>query len=145
VILIDVNVLVYACRRDATQHDQYKAWLSLALGGDEAVGIAPESLAAVVRITTHPRVWKTPLTTEQAFAFVDAVRAAPTVVPVLPGVDHWQLFETLCKESGARGNLIGDAWIAALTIEQGCTLVTTDKDFARFRGVRTKHPLGLGT
>jgi uncharacterized protein len=141
VILVDVNVLVYACRRDAVRHREYQRWLAAALGGSEAVGIAPESLAAVVRITTHPRVWKTPLTTEQALAFVDAVRAVPTVIPVLPGTDHWRLFSALCRESGARGNLVGDAWLAALAIEQGCTLFTTDRDFARFRGVRTEHPL----
>lgn len=141
-ILVDVNVLVYACRRDAVRHNEYKAWLTEALGGAQAVGIAPESLAAVIRITTHPRVWKTPLTTEQAFTFAEAVRAAPTAVPVFPGADHWRVFTALCKESGAKGSLVSDAWIAALAIEQGCTLVTTDRDFARFRGLRTEHPLG---
>jgi len=140
-ILVDVNVLVYACRRDATRHDEYQAWLADALGGGQAVGIAPESLAAVVRITTHPRVWKNPLTADQAFSFVDAVRAAPTAVPVLPGADHWRVFAALCNESRCRGNLVSDAWMAALAIEQGCTLVTTDRDFARFRGVRVEHPL----
>ena len=141
-ILIDVNVLVYACRRDAARHLEYKTWLSGALGGPEAVGIAPESLAAVVRITTHPRIWKTPLTAKQAFAFVNAVRAAPTAVPVHPGVDHWRLFAVLCEEAGVRGNLVTDAWMAALAIEQGCTLMTTDRDFSRFRGLRHEHPLG---
>jgi toxin-antitoxin system PIN domain toxin len=142
VILVDVNVLVYACRRDAARHREYNTWLADALGGAEAVGIAPESLAAVVRITTHPRVWKSPLTIEQAFTFVDAVRSAPMAVPVLPGADHWRLFTALCTESDARGNLVSDAWMAALAIEQGCTLVTTDRDLVRFRGVRTEHPLG---
>ena len=140
-ILVDVNVLVYACRRDAQRHGEFKAWLSETLGGAEAVGIAPESLAAVIRITTHARIWKAPLTLEQALAFTTAVRSAPTVVPVLPGPNHWRLFETLCKESGVRGNLVSDAWIAALAIEQGCTLMTTDRDFARFRGLRSEHPL----
>lgn len=141
-ILVDVNVLVYACRRDATRHLEYKTWLTSALGGSQAVGIAPESLAALIRITTHPSVWKVPLTTEQAFTFANAVRSAKTAVPVLPGADHWRLFAALCKESDARGNLVSDAWLAALAIEQGCTLVTTDRGFARFRGVRWEHPLG---
>lgn len=141
-ILIDVNVLVYACRRDAGRHLEYKTWLSGALSGPEAVGVAPESLAAVVRITTHPRIWKTPLTTKQAFAFVNAVRLAPTTVPVHPGPDHWRLFTVLCEEAGVRGNLVTDAWMAALAIEQGCTLMTTDRDFSRFRGLRHEHPLG---
>jgi uncharacterized protein len=140
-ILLDVNVLVYACRRDAQDHAAYKGWLTNALGGSQAVGIAPETLAAVLRITTHSRIWKAPLTLDQALAFVTAVRAAPSVVPVLPGPNHWRLFETLCKESGIRGNLVSDAWIAALAVEQGCTLVSTDRDFTRFRGLRHEHPL----
>ncbi len=141
-ILIDVNVLVYACVREAIRHREYNEWLARALEGSEAVGLAPESLAAVVRITTHPRVWKKPLSTEQALTLVDTVRTAPMTVPVLPGADHWRLFSALCRESGARGNLVGDAWLAALAIEQGCTLMTTDRDFARFRGLRAQHPLG---
>jgi uncharacterized protein len=141
VILVDVNVLVYACRRDAPEHGEYKEWLTAALRGTQPVGVAPESLAAVMRITTHPRIWKAPLTVEQALSFTTAVRQAAIVVPVLPGAKHWRLFETLCRESGARGNLVGDAWLAALAIEQGCTLVTSDRDFTRFRGLRSEHPL----
>ena len=78
-----------------------------------------------------------------ALAFTNAIREVPSVVPVQPSDAHWPLFATLCREAKARGNLATDAWLAALAIEQGCTLVTTDRDFSRFRGLRWEHPLGL--
>lgn len=139
-ILLDVNVLVYACRRDADRHGEYHAWLSDQLAGEEPVGIAPESLGALIRITTHERVWKHPLRIQDAFAFADAVRAAKPVVAVQPGDRHWGIFSELCRESGARGNLTTDAWLAALAIESGCTLITTDSDFARFKRLRWRAP-----
>jgi toxin-antitoxin system PIN domain toxin len=141
VILIDVNVLVYACRRDAARHTEYRRWLTSTLGARELVGIAPESLGAVVRITTHRRIWKEPLSIDEALTFTSVVREARPVIPVQPGARHWALFSTLCRESKARGNLATDAWLAALAIEHGCTLVTTDRDFARFKGLRWEHPL----
>lgn len=139
-ILVDVNVLVYACRRDAAQHAAYHAWLTMHLNGKEPVGIYPESLSAVVRITTHTKVWKHPLAIGDALAFCDAVRRAPTTVPVQPGDKHWAIFSDLCRQARAKGNLVSDAWIAALAIEAGCTLVTTDSDFARFKGLRWETP-----
>jgi toxin-antitoxin system PIN domain toxin len=141
VILVDVNVLVYACRRDAERHDAYHQWLATTLADPAPVGIAPESLAAVARITTHPRLWKVPLTVDEALTFSAAVRTAPAVQPILPGPGHWDTFSRLCRETNARGNLVMDAWLAALAVDQGCTLVTTDRDFARFQGLRWKHPL----
>ena len=140
-ILLDVNVLVYACRRDAERHDEYHRWLTTTLADTAPVGIAPESLAAVVRITTHPRLWKVPLTVEEALTFTTAVRGAPTVHDVLPSPAHWDTFSRLCRDTNARGNLVTDAWLAALAVDQGCTLITTDRDFARFRELRWKHPL----
>ena len=142
-ILVDVNVLVYACRQDAIRHDEYHGWLTDALSTGDPVGIAPESLGAVVRITTHQRIWTNPLSIEEALAFTSTIREAPSVVPVQPGEGHWPLFATLCREAKARGNLATDAWLAALAIEHGCTLLTTDRDFSRFRGLRWEHPLGL--
>lgn len=140
-ILLDVNVLVYACRRDAERHADYHRWLTDALSAGSPVGVAPETLGAVVRITTHPRLWKVPLTLDQALAFTGAVRAAKATLFVQPGPQHWEFFDSLCRRSKARGNLVTDAWMAALAIEQGCTLVTTDGDFRRFPGLRWKHPL----
>jgi hypothetical protein len=141
VILLDVNVLVYAGQRDAVRHVEYRDWLAQVLRSGSPVGVAPESLGAVVRITTHKRLWKTPLSTDEALAFAGAVRSSPSAHSVVPGPSHWDVFVGLCRVAGARGNLVTDAWLAALAIDQGCTLVTTDRDFARFKGLRFKHPL----
>ncbi len=140
-ILLDVNVLVYACSRGAARYEEYHKWLVDVLAGAAPVGFAPESLGAVVRITTHKNLWKTPLSLDEALAFTSAVRSAPSAHTVQPGPSHWDVFAGLCRAVRARGNLVTDAWLAALAIDQGCTLVTTDRDFARFSGVRWKHPL----
>jgi toxin-antitoxin system PIN domain toxin len=140
VILLDVNILVHACRRDAERHAEFHAWLVEQLSGEEPVGIYPESLASVVRITTHPRVWKHPLAIDDALTFAEAVRASPASVVVQPGDNHWSLFTELCRAGRVKGNLAMDAWLAALAIESGCTLITTDTDFARFRGLRWRMP-----
>ena len=140
-ILLDINVLVYACRPDTARHAEYHEWLTDALANGAPVGVAPESLGAVVRITTHRTLWKVPLTLDEALAFTSAVRSAPSAHAVLPGPSHWDVFIGLCRAAGARGNLVTDAWLAALAIDQGCTLVTADRDFARFKGLRFKHPL----
>jgi toxin-antitoxin system PIN domain toxin len=139
--LPDVNVLLYAFNRAADDHDRYRAWLDDALSGDEPVAVFDAVLAAVVRIATHPRLLDPPATLERAFAFTDAVRAAPASVPVFPGPRHWQIFERVAHDGAARGNLVSDAYLAALALESGSELVTTDRDFARFPGLRWRHPL----
>lgn len=140
-ILLDVNVLVYACRRDVPQHAEYKRWLTRALAGSEPVGIASETLASVVRIVTNAKVWHEPLRIADALAFCEAVRSAPAAVMVEAGAGHWELFRAMCREGDARGNLVADARLAAIAMEQGSVLVTTDRDFARFPRLRWRHPL----
>ncbi|MEW6225261.1 MAG: type II toxin-antitoxin system VapC family toxin [Chloroflexota bacterium] len=139
-ILVDVNVLVYAFDEEATDHATYRAWLESALDGDEPVGIADEVLAAFVRLVTHPRVLVRPAPVEAAFAFANAVRDAPASVPVVPGERRWTTFERLCRAAGARGNLVPDAWLAAVAMDSGAVLVTTDRDFSRFPGLRWRLP-----
>ena len=140
-ILLDVNVLVYAARKDAIDHAQYQHWLETALNGAEPVGIAAESLATVVRITTHRKIWAQPLTHDQAFTFVDVVLSGRAALVVEPGPDHWAGFERLCRVADARGNLVSDAWLATIALDHHATLITTDRDFARFPGLRWRHPL----
>lgn len=140
-LLTDVNVLVYAHRRDTVQHLRYKAWLDTVLTGESAFGLSEVVLSGFVRVTTHPRVFKQPTNIETAFAFADALRTHPNAVTVAPGERHWQIFERLCREAGARGNMVSDAFLAALAIESGCEWITTDRDYARFDGLRWKHPL----
>jgi hypothetical protein len=139
-ILPDVNVLIYAFRSDAERHEQYKAWLESVLDGPAAYGIAPQALGSVVRICTHPRVFARPSNLRDAFHFCRALLEQPNATVVTPGERHWETFETLCRESKATGNLVQDAWFAALAMEAGCEWITTDRDYARFPGLAWRSP-----
>lgn len=139
-VLPDVNVLVYAHRRDAPDHKRYRTWLEDAVNGDEAYGLTGLVLSGFVRVVTHPRVFSPASALEDALAFVSALRDRPNRVSVAPGPRHWELFCSLCERAGARGNLIPDAYLAALAIESGSEWITTDRDYARFPGLRWRHP-----
>lgn len=143
--LVDVNVLIYACTRESERHEEYRGWLARALGGSEPLGCTSQSLASLVRVLTHPRVWRRPITIDDALTLARAVRSAPAIVFLEPGERHWEIFAALCRDADARGNLVMDAWLAALAIEHGCTVITTDRDFARFPGLSWRHPLKEGS
>ncbi len=98
-------------------------------------------LSGFVRVVTHPRVFDPPDTVAAALAFADAVRSQPGVVMVAPGERHWAIFANLCRLTEARGNLVPDAYLAALAIETGAEFITADRDFSRFPGLRWRHPL----
>jgi toxin-antitoxin system PIN domain toxin len=125
----------------APMHAAYRSWLESAVGADEAFGVSDLVLSGFVRVVTHPRVFSPPEPVESALGFCDALRTAPTAVPVAPGERHWGIFRRLCGEAGARGNLVPDAYLAAVAIESGSEWVTTDRDYARFPGLRWRHPL----
>jgi toxin-antitoxin system PIN domain toxin len=99
-------------------------------------------LSGFIRVVTHPRVFEAPSSIRTALTFVDAIRYAQHAVLIEPGPRHFDLFARLCVEGAARGNLVADAYLAALAIESGCEWITTDRDFARFPGLRWRHPLG---
>lgn len=139
-ILCDVNVLLYAFRADSAGHPRYRQWLLEVVEGDAAYAVSPQVLSALVRIVTHPRVFVQPSTTDEALAFCDALLAPPTCIVLVPGPRHWSIFRNLCRQSGARGNLVPDAYLAALAVEHGCEWVTTDRDFSRFAGLRWRLP-----
>ena len=132
---------MYAARADALDHRRYREWLDATKASQEPFGLASTVMSGFVRVVTHPRIFATPSSPETAFAFVDALRGAPGAVAIEPGSRHWSLFERLCLDAGAKGNLVTDAYVAALAIESGCELITTDRDFARFSGLRWRHPL----
>ena len=140
-ILADVNVLVYAFRSDAERHRDYHRWLLAVLNGTSVFGMSEQVLSAVVRVTTHPRVFGVPSTAEQVFTFTDVLRAHPLCRLIRPRESHWPIFRSLCKQANAKGNLVAGAWYAALAIESGCTWVTTDRDYARFPGLSWTDPL----
>jgi hypothetical protein len=141
VILIDVNVLVYAHREDAPDHSRYRQWLTDLINGDTAYGVADLALSGFLRVVTHPRVFRAPSPLESALAFVSEIRDRPHRVTVAPGERHWDIFTGLCRAGSARGNLVADAYLAALAIESGAEWITTDRDYARFPALRWRHPL----
>jgi uncharacterized protein len=141
VLLMDVNVLVYAHREDTADHERYRDWLSHLVNGDAAYGLSDLVLSGFLRVVTHPRVFRVPTPLSVALAFVSEIRDRPNCVPVIPGARHWDIFTRLCTSAGARGNLVPDAYLAALAIECGAEWVTTDRDYARFQGLRWHHPL----
>ncbi len=140
-ILPDVNVLVYAHREDSVRHSDYRDWLNRILASDTAFGISDLVLSGFLRVVTHPRVFGDPTPLDVAMEYAASVRNHPHAVTLAPGERHWEIFQRLCQEVSARGNLIADAYLAALAIEAGAEWITTDRDYARFPGLRWRHPL----
>lgn len=140
-ILCDVNVLVYAHRQDAPDHPAYRDWLEELINGAGAYAVADLVLSGFLRVVTHPKVFHKPTPLKEALAFAEQVRGAPNAVLIGPGARQWSIFTELCSAGGAKGNLVPDAYLAALAIESGSEWVTTDRGFARFPGLRWRHPL----
>ncbi len=140
-VLIDVNVLVYAHRADAPGHSAMKRWIEGALKSPQAFGLSEWVLSGFLRIVTHPRVFDPPSPMKAALAFANELRDQPNCVVLAPGPRHWEIFTQLCRATGVKGNLVPDAYLAALAIETGSVLVTTDRDFARFPDLLWRHPL----
>ncbi len=141
-LLVDVNLLVYARREESIRHHEYRQWLEECLGGSEPVGVSELVLSGFLRIVTNHRIYKDPTPMSAAIEFCEVVLAAPAATPVRPGPRHWPLFVDLCSRAGAKGNLVPDAYLAALALEHGATLVTADRGFHRYPDVRVHHPLG---
>lgn len=141
-LLPDVNVFVYAYRPESPRHEEHRDWLQGALDGAEPFGISEAVLASYVRLVTNHRVFLEPTSPAQALEFCETVLQAPAAVTVRAGARHWALFAQLCQQVGARGNVVPDAYLAALALEHNATWVTTDRGFARFPGLRWRTPLG---
>ena len=139
-LLADVNVLLGALREDAPAHEESIGWLDKVLSGDEAFGVSDLVLVGVVRIATHPRVFRPPTPLGVALEFVETIRSQPHCVVTHPGSRNWEIFADLCRRVDARGNLVTDAYHAALAIESGSEWITRDRDYARFPGLRWRHP-----
>jgi toxin-antitoxin system PIN domain toxin len=141
VIAPDVNVLLYALREDTERHAEYRQWLQEALNGDEPVALLEPVLAAALRIATHPSIFRPPTPRAVAEAFEDACLTAPAALALRAESRHWSIFRDLCERADCRGNLVQDAYLAALAIEHQCVFATTDRDFARFPRLQWQHPL----
>lgn len=138
---VDVNVLVYAHRRDTPDHEAYRDWLEAARHADEPLGLASVVLSGFVRVVTHPRIFLSPTPLDRALRFVEALRSGANVLSAEPGDRHWPIFARLCRDGDARGNLVPDAHLAAIAVEHGATLFSADRSFARFESLRWRHPL----
>jgi len=141
-LVLDVNVLIYAHRTDScADHTSYADWLTEVATGFEPFALSSLALSGLVRITTNPRVFRRPSTLDEVFAFIQELVARPNARVIHPGPRHLEIFEDLCRRSGATAKLAADAQHAAVAVEHGCTLITTDSDFDRFPGLRWRHPL----
>lgn len=140
-ILPDVNVLIYAFRRDTARHKVCKAWLDSVVRSDRPFAISPLVLAAVVRITTNPRIFREPSPPGETFEFCNNLLAQPHAERTVPGARHWEIFERIVRATSTRGPRVSDAWFAALAIEAGHTFVTCDRDYARFPDLDWREPV----
>lgn len=136
----DVNVLIYAFRTGAPQHDKARRWLDELMASGQTIALSSLVLSGFLRIVTHPQIFDPPVPFEAAWNFVDTLRAAPNCIIIEPGPRHLGLFRDLCHRTNARGNHIPDAYLAALAIEFGAEWISTDHGFARYPGLRWRHP-----
>jgi toxin-antitoxin system PIN domain toxin len=146
VIVLDANILLYAYDSASSQHAKARAWIEQAFSGAAPVALPWHTISAFLRIMTNPKLPGERFTLEEAAQLVDRWLEQPNVQPMAPGDghsggDHWPLFRQMIVEGQASGPLISDAHLAALTIEYGGVLHTTDRDFARFPGLRWTNPL----
>ncbi|HKT83713.1 MAG TPA: type II toxin-antitoxin system VapC family toxin [Solirubrobacterales bacterium] len=139
--LPDVNLLVYAVDESSRHHARVRPWLEQALSGTEEVGFAWMALLGFLRISTNPVAFGNALSTEQALEFIDSWLGSPVATVVHPSEGHANRLRNLLTPLGTAGNLTTDAHLAALAIEHGAELCSSDNDFARFEGLRWFNPL----
>ena len=140
-IVLDVNLLIYAYDSTTPEHATARAWLEGVFSGQETVALPWQTIYAFVRVLTHPGTPGARLTLQSAVAIVDQWLDMPNVRTLVPTEKHWLLFREMLTKGDARGRLTTDAALAALTIEHAGVLYTNDRDFARFPGLRWVNPL----
>jgi uncharacterized protein len=131
-ILCDVNIFIYAHREDAPGHPFYRTWLEDVLAGPRDFLVSELVLSAFIRIVTHPLIFRPPSPLTSALAFAEQIRQSESAISVMPGSRHWGLFSQLCVRTNATGNLVPDAYFAALAIEAQAEWITADADYAAF-------------
>ena len=137
----DANLLLYAYNEDAEQHEKAKQWLEEKLSSPELFGLSWQVITAFLRISTNPRAFPLPFTLKEAIEIVEDWLAQPQVKILLPTEKHWKIYSNLILEGQTNGAMMMDAHLAALAIEHGATLATTDRDFVRFSKLKTINPL----
>jgi len=142
--LVDLNVLLYAINRDAPQHEAALGWWESALNGDESIGLPWVVLIGFLRLATNPRVFQAPLASDTALGMVGEWLALEIVCLPTEKPEHWETLNDLLSTAGTAGNLATDAHLAALALNHDAVLVSSDRDFARFKGLRLEDPVSQG-
>lgn len=140
-IVVDLNLLIYAINADADAHERARRWWDDALSGTEPIGLAWTVVLGFLRLTTNALIMPRPLTSKQAMAILDDWLAQPCVALLEPTDGHWQILKEILAPLGTAGNLTSDGHLAALAIGHGAKLASSDNDFARFQGLRWVNPL----
>ena len=140
-ILTDANLLLYAYNLDAAEHGTSRQWLETQLSGPNLFCFAWQTITAFLRISTNQRAFAAPLSTKEAASIVSEWLERPQTVLLTPGENHWAIFQDLLESGQATGPLVMDAHLAALAIEHGAALASTDRDFSRFPGLKLINPL----
>ncbi len=139
--LLDANLLIYSFSSSSPHFDRAHRWLENLLSSPKAVGLAWATINAFLRVSTNPRAYAHPYTATEAAQIVSDLMERPTVYIMNPGERYWHIFRNLLVEAQVTSNLVMDAHLAALAIEHGALLCTTDRDFSRFPGLRWENPL----
>lgn len=140
-ILTDANLLLYAYNRDAAEHDTAREWFEGQLSAPDIFCFAWQTITAFLRISTNARAFAHPFTIAEATGIITEWLERPQATVLTPGERHWEIFSNLLTTGQATGPLVMDAHLAALSIEHGCSLATTDRDFSRFPGLQIVNPL----
>lgn len=138
--LLDANILLYAYDSDSAQHFACRTWLEAVFNAEETLALPWQTLLAFVRIATNPRAVQRPLTASEACGIVDSWLQRPNVVVLDAGERLWEIFQAQMVEAQVRGPLVTDTALAALALEHGATLCSTDRDFRRFRALKLLDP-----
>lgn len=139
--LMDVNILVHAYRRESSLHQPMRSWLQDQLAASAPFGFSDLVGSGFLRIVTNAKIFEVPSPLEHAVSFLQVLRDQPNCVVIQPGPRHWSIFVDLCRKVEAKGNLVPDAYFAALAIESGSEWISADRDYARFPELHWRHPL----
>jgi hypothetical protein len=138
--LLDVNILIYAHREDAPDHQKYAAWLADVVERAAPFALSSITLGGFLRVVTNPRIFRPATPIDVALRFCRQLTSRPNAALLQPGPRHWSIMSDLIERESISGAMVSDAYLAALAIEHGCEVVTTDRDFARFPSLRWRHP-----
>jgi toxin-antitoxin system PIN domain toxin len=140
-ILVDANILLYAEDDKSPRHNEAREWWDAQLSGTATVCLCWTVINAFTRIGTNPRIFESPLSLAEAIDRIQSWLEQPCVRVIVPTNRHWELIRTLLVDGNASANLVTDAHLAALAMEYGCVLYSTDSDFSRFTGLKWKNPI----